>query len=175
MGCASGEQLERVRQDVDDRLERLDRPLWRPGDVEDEALTHRTRDATRKASERTHGAHGLGQAWSFTLYDRAGRLWREIGGGESGAAGRDQQPSEARGELGEGGGHGPNSVGDDAPFDHLKAVIGERGGQFLSGKVLAGAAADGLRDSQHLGVEGHLATLPLVTRARARGKSADRP
>jgi hypothetical protein len=46
MGCASGEQLERMGQDVRDRFERLHGPLGRPGDVEDEALTDGTRDAT---------------------------------------------------------------------------------------------------------------------------------
>ena len=38
MGCASSEQLERVGNDVGHRVERLDRPLGRPGYVEDEAL-----------------------------------------------------------------------------------------------------------------------------------------
>jgi hypothetical protein len=46
MGCASSEQLERVGQDVRDRFERLDRPLGRPRDIEDEALADCPRDAT---------------------------------------------------------------------------------------------------------------------------------
>ena len=39
MGCASNKQLERVGQNIDDRFERFNRPLGRPGDIEYEALT----------------------------------------------------------------------------------------------------------------------------------------
>ena len=35
------------------------------------------------------------------------------------------------------------------------AVVGQRGGELVARTVLAGAAADGLRDGQHLGVECH--------------------
>jgi len=45
MWRTSDEQLQRMREHVDDRLERLNRPPGRPGDVEDEALTHRAGDA----------------------------------------------------------------------------------------------------------------------------------
>ena len=64
-------------------------------------------------------------------------------------------PANDEAELRERGGNRIHSVGSDPPLHHSKAVGGQCGCEILSGTVLAGAAADGLRDGQHLGVECH--------------------
>lgn len=137
MGSTPRQQLQCVAQDIHYRVYGLHGTPRGSRDVEDEATTDGSSHPAGQASERAHGAHGLGQARGLALDDGAGRLRREVGRRESRpSSGYDEsrEPSRQFNESGRDRGH---PVGYDAPIDDVKPVLDEDAGEFVAGSVLA--------------------------------------
>ena len=77
----------------------------------------------------------------LALDHRARALGREVAGPEAGAAGRDDEPGEAVGEVAERGGHGLDAVGAHAALDHLVAGRGQTLGEGTAARVVARPSA----------------------------------
>ena len=156
MGCTACEQFERMGQDIDNGFERLDGPLGRPGDIENEALDRRRR--------RRHAKGARGDLTARMASARPGASRSITVRVASGVRSVGENPvppvvttspanDEARSVSAAATGSTP--VGSDPPLHHSKAVGGQCGCELLPGTVLAGAAADGLRNGQYLGFECH--------------------
>ena len=105
---------------------------------------------------------------------RAGAFGREVARAEAGAAGRDDQPREAVGELGA----APSATASTPSrvtrcVDHLVAGRGEPLDERAAARVVAGPAGDTVGDGQHLGRERHRSEqASRISRAAAAGSSA---
>ena len=92
---APSEQLHRVRQHREDRLERLAHALRLPRQVDDQRVADVPAVAARQRRHRRlrepRGAHQLGEPRRLPLDHRLGRLGRDVARAEPGAAGRDDE------------------------------------------------------------------------------------
>ena len=95
----------------------------------------------RETSERTDGAHGLGQSGRLALEDGAGRLRRDVGGREPRTPRGHDEPGEPGRQLNESGRDQGHPIGNNATIDDPKPVPHEDAGQLVTGLVLTRASA----------------------------------
>ena len=121
-------EIDGVGQDVEHRLQRLDRPLGRTGGVQDQRRSEGAGDRPTEPTEtgRVARAHGLGQTGCIAIDHRGRALRREIAGTESRAAGGDDQPGEAVGELDQRVADRLDPVRDLAPIDDVPEWRGKQ-------------------------------------------------
>src|SRR5436305_704712 len=98
-----GQQRKSVREDIVDGLEALGCTFGRPRSVDDYAATKGAGEAPGEPAQAADQAHGFGQTGRLAVEDGNRALRRQIAGGETGAAGGDDEAAESAGHLLEGG------------------------------------------------------------------------
>ena len=140
---------------VEDFRQRLRRTRRGARDVQDKALSQRSRDAPREPAKRADSPHRLGETRCLAVHDAQRRFGRQVSGGEPGASRGDDEPAEALSHLDECGGDRFDPVGNGPPLEHLEATLSEQVGERRPGAVLSVPRVHGLRDGEDLRAKCH--------------------
>jgi hypothetical protein len=154
-----GEEAHGVGDDVDHRVEALDRALRRAGCVQHERRADRARDPARQAAERVDEPHRLGKARRLAVDHRLGAFGGQITRTEPGAAGRDDHADKPVRHRSQRVGHVVGTIGDDVAL-HDRVALGPQ--PFVerdTRAVFSRAGDDAVADGEHLRVDARRITI----------------
>ena len=175
------QQLDRVRQHRQDRVERLANALRAPREVEHQRPADRSGDGPREGRHRRlrepGGTHHLGETGRLPIDHRARRLRRHVARAEPRPAGRHDE-RVGPGELSEDRFDPSTIVGDHCPAAHVEPGLAKDPLGDIPGLVGARAVADAVRDREHgcdrsIDHEHILASVSRFARAQAVGTRAN--
>jgi hypothetical protein len=149
--CVAGEQVEGVGKEGKDCAEGAFGSARASGEIEDKAGARNSANAAAEGCvgcvEAAVLADELGEAGDESITDGERGFWGDIAGGETGAAGGEDEGG-AGGSRAQGGNELRGFVGDNEGVQKLCAGLGKDAGEGRAGEVDLGAGCAAVADGE---------------------------